>query len=158
MWLIILKGTTTSPTLALSRLVYIWDTVMESKFERSLFSEHSCRTSKKFETFSDSLTNQPKWASHIGIREGQDQIAWRVASSSKPQFWQVSSIGIFLFLKFDFKGNKSNPALHIRILTLFGTLKLQMPFHNLFVLEWSKVPSYSFRSCSNKSRYLDLTE
>ena len=83
-------------------------------------------------------------------------MAWTVVSGSKSHSVHVSSIGILRFLRFDFDGSEFDPALQIRFFTLLGTFNLQIPFHNLFVLERSKDLGCSFNSMSIRGGNLTL--
>nr|POE84589.1 hypothetical protein CFP56_72978 [Quercus suber] len=64
----------------------------------------------------------------------------------------------FRFIRLAFEGRESDPTLYGRVLTLLGTLKLQMPFHILLVSEKSEDDGGSFNSSSIRSLYPDLIE
>ena len=59
-----------------------------------------------------------------------------------------SSINSLLFLRFTLVGRASDPALRIRVFTLFGIRKLQIPFHTFLVKDKSEVFGLSFISLS----------
>ena len=69
-------------------------------------------------------------ASQIAVSFEHSQIACKTDSSACPQWSHVPSFKIFLLFKFFFTGIASLLDLHTKFLTLFGTLRLQISFHN----------------------------
>ena len=64
----------------------------------------------------------------------------------------------FSFHQLAFERREFGLALQSKVLTLLGTLKLQMSSHILLVSDKSKDDGESFNSSSVKSLYPDLTE
>ena len=95
-------------------------------------------------------------ASQIGLSFEHSHIACKTDSSSCPHWSHVPSFKIFLLFKFAFTGIASLPDLHTKFLTLFGTLRPQISFHNS-LLRSECLGDQLLSSSLAKNLYPDLT-